>query len=95
MSTPTHINIITRLKQAAEMKISADPALMKMLLAGGAGALLGTGLGSHFTHAHDEVDTARAKNTAFGAGVATGLAGPRIVGGLNARLNPTLAEPIS
>lgn len=82
------IDAVVRLKQAAEAKIAADPALMKLLLAGGAGALLGTGVGAGLTHSHDEVARQRTKNTAFGAGIATGLAGPSIVGGLNARLNP-------
>lgn len=87
---PCHgdIDVVSRLKQAAEAKIAADPALAKLLLAGGAGALLGTGIGAGLTHSHDEIARRRAKNTAFGAGVATGLAGPAIVHGLDARLSP-------
>lgn len=79
---------ITRIKQAAAAKVAADPGLVKLLLAGGAGALAGSSLGAHLTHARDEEAQRRAKNVAFGAGIATGLASPRIISGLNTKLNP-------
>lgn len=88
MPSSSNIDVVSRLKQAAAAKIAADPGLAKLLLAGGAGALLGGGLGAGLTHSHDQASRERAKNTAFGAGVATGLAGPGLVSGLNARLNP-------
>lgn len=88
MSTAREHNVVARLKQAAETKVAMDPGLVKLLLAGGAGALLGGGLGSHVAHKHDEETARRGKNVAFGAGMAAGLASPRIVGGLNAKLNP-------
>lgn len=89
MSIARGHSAVVRLKQAAEAKVAMDPGLVKLLLAGGAGALAGSGLGAHFAHARDEEEARRGKNVAFGAGVATGLASPRLVGGLNARLNPT------
>lgn len=88
MSIARGHSAIARLKQAAEAKVAVDPGLVKLLLAGGAGALAGSGLGAHLAHSRAEEDARRAKNVAFGAGVATGLASPRLVGGLNARLNP-------
>lgn len=88
MSLSRAHSAVARLKQAAEAKVAVDPGLVKLLLAGGAGALAGSGLGAHFAHARDEEAQRHAKNVSFGAGVATGLASPRIVGSLNARLNP-------
>lgn len=92
MSAVVHIDVLARLKQAAETKAAADPALVKALLAGGAGALLGGGVASALTHSHDEAARERARNTAFGAGVATGMAGPHIVGALNTQLNPGVPQ---
>jgi alcohol dehydrogenase class IV len=88
MSDVINIDVVARLKQAAMTKAAANPALVKALLAGGAGALVGGGLGSLFTHEHDEAARERARNTAFGAGMATGLAGPRIVDALHAMQHP-------
>lgn len=71
------------LKHAAEAKVAAVPALVKALLAGGVGALGGGAL----THMHDaserEAARAKAQNVGFGAGVATGMAGPQIVDALH------------
>jgi hypothetical protein len=71
------------LKQAAEAKVAADPALVKALLAGGGGLLAGGAL----MHAHDaaqaEQEKRRAGNIGFGAGVATGMAGPQIIDALH------------
>lgn len=92
MSRASGHSVVVRLKQAAEAKVAMDPGLVKLLLAGGAGALLGTGLGAHVTHARDEEARKRTRNTAFGAGVATGLAGPHIANAIHTRLNP---EPLS
>jgi hypothetical protein len=84
MADVVHIDALARLKQAAEAKTAADPALVKALLGGG-GALLGGGaLGAGLMHAHDEAARERAKNTGFGAGIATGMAGPQIIDALHA-----------
>ncbi len=71
------------LKQAAEAKVAMEPALVKALLAGGGGLLAGGMLGAHHAHAEDELAKERARNTAFGAGVATGMAGPQVVDALH------------
>lgn len=84
MSEVVHIDIITRLKQAADAKIVANPALIRTLLAGGAGLLGGGVLAAKLTHDHDAIAQERARNTAFGAGAATGLAGPQIIDALHA-----------
>lgn len=77
-------DVVHMLKQAAEAKVAADPALVKALLAGGGGLLAGGAL----MHAHDAAATEHAKqragNVGFGAGVATGMAGPQIVDALHA-----------
>lgn len=91
MSPVVNIDVVARLKQAAETKAAANPALVKALLAGGAGALGGGALGALFTHEHDEAARERARNTAFGAGMATGLAGPRIIDALHAAQHPAQA----
>lgn len=67
------------LTAAAEAKVAADPALVKALLAGGAGVLGGGMLSAKLTHDHDEIARQHTRNTAFGAGLATGIAGPRIM----------------
>lgn len=83
------IDALSRLKRAALEKVAANPALVPLLLGGVGGAALGAGLGAHLMHAHDESALTRSKNTAFGAGIAAGLAGPTIVNRLHTRLNPT------
>lgn len=93
MSAVVNIDVLTRLKEAAEAKIAANPALVPALLAGGAGAVLGGGLGALLAHSHDEEARERARNTAFGAGVATGLASPRIIDVLHAAQHPEQAVP--
>lgn len=84
MGDVIHIDIVSRLKQAAEAKTAANPMLVKALLAGGVGVLGGGAL----MHAHDQsaLEQARthAQNTGFGAGVATGMAGPQIIDALHA-----------
>lgn len=76
-------DVVQRLKLAAEAKVAVDPTLVKALLAGGAGALGGGAL----MHMHDaterEAARARAQNVGFGAGVATGMAGPQIIDALH------------
>jgi hypothetical protein len=89
MRSSRDIPALMRLKRAAEEKVAMDPALVRMLLAGAGGLALGGGIGAHLTHSHDEQARERTKNTAFGAGVATGLASPHLVGALNQRLNPS------
>jgi len=91
MSPVVNIDVLVRLKQAAEVKAAANPALVKALLAGGAGALGGGALGALLTHAHDEEARNRARNTSFGAGVAAGIAGPRIIDALHAAQHPMQA----
>lgn len=76
-------NVVHMLKQAAEGQVLANPALMKALLAGGGGLLAGGMLGSHLTHKRDEAAKERAQNESFGAGMATGLAGPTIIDALH------------
>jgi hypothetical protein len=83
MTAIAHIDVVSRLKQAAEAKTAADPALVKALLAGGAGAIGGGMLGAHLMHARDEEARKRSRNIGFGAGVATGMAGPQIVDALH------------
>jgi hypothetical protein len=78
MSDPVHM-----LKQAAEGQVLANPALVKALLAGGGGLLAGGALGVGLEHMHDQAAKERARNTAFGAGVATGMAGPQIIDALH------------
>lgn len=74
---------VQRIKLAAEAKVAVDPNLVKALLAGGAGAIGGGAL----MHMHDaserEAARAKAQNVGFGAGVATGMAGPQIVDALH------------
>lgn len=74
---------VQMLKHAAEAKVAVDPALVKALLAGGAGALGGGAL----MHMHDaserEAARTKAQNVGFGAGVATGMAGPQIIDALH------------
>jgi len=87
MSDVVHIDVVSRLKQAAEAKIAANPALIPALLAGGAGLLGGGALAANLMHSHDEVARERARNTAFGAGAATGMAGPQIIDALHAAMH--------
>ena len=83
MFHPDHIALHQELLKEAETKVAAlDPSLVKMLLAGGAGALTGGGIAHLATRAHDERERQRTRNRAFGAGVAAGVAGPRVVRGL-------------
>lgn len=84
MSDVSNIDVVSRLKQAAITTTAANPALVKALLAGGGGALLGAGAASALTHKHDEEARNRTRNTSFGAGMATGMAGPQIVDALSA-----------
>jgi len=92
MTCSVHIDALDRLKQAAEAKIAANPALAKLLLAGGAGAAVGGGLGAHLMHGRDEAARARTRNTSFGAGMAAGLAGPQLVNRLYDRMHPSTGE---
>ncbi len=77
-------DVVHMLKQAAEAKVAAmDPAIVKALLAGGGGLLAGGAIGAGIEHMHDQAAKERARNTAFGAGVATGMAGPQIIDALH------------
>lgn len=88
MADSRDIDVVTRLKQAAATKVAADPALVKALLAGGGGLLAGGALGAGLMHKHDETARNRARNVGFGAGVATGMAGPQILDVLHALTHP-------
>lgn len=76
-------DVVHMLKQAAATKVAMEPALVKTLLAGGGGLLAGGALGALGTHEHDQASKERARNVGFGAGVATGMAGPQIVDALH------------
>lgn len=82
MFAPRNIALHAELLKEAEDKIALDPATLRMLLTGGAGAAVG-GLGAGLvTHHVDEKAKEQARNKAFGAGIATGVAAPRIMHGL-------------
>lgn len=88
MYSARNIALHAELLKEAEEKMALDPATLRMLLAGGAGAAAG-GLGAGLlTHHVDEQAKGKATNRAFGAGVATGVAAPRIVHGLAGLLGP-------
>lgn len=72
-------SVVDRIKYAAAIKIAATPGLAKSLLLGGGGLVGGGLLGAAIMRHLDEKEKARAKNIAFGAGAAAGLAGPRII----------------
>lgn len=83
MFADRNIALHAELLKVAEDKIALDPATLRLLLAGGAGAAAG-GLGAGLvTHQVDEKAKEQARNRAFGAGMATGVAAPRIVHGLS------------
>lgn len=82
MFNPKHITHHRALLKEAEDKVALDPSLVKMLLAGGAGAAVGGGISHLATRAHDAHEREQTRNRAFGAGVAAGVAGPRIARGL-------------
>ena len=58
--------------------------LMPALLAGGEELLARGALAGGLVHEHDEAARRRAGNAGFGAGVATGVAGPQIIDALHA-----------
>jgi hypothetical protein len=93
MSSIVNIDVMARIKQAAEEKVAADPKLVRSLLMGGGAALGGAGIGSALTHWHDDVLRNQAKNVAFGAGMATGLAGPQIIDALHSAVHPAPQGP--
>jgi TctA family transporter len=77
-----HIALHQELLKEAEAKVALDPSLVKTLLAGGVGAAAGGGIAHLATRAHDERQREQTRNRAFGAGVAAGVAGPRVARGL-------------
>lgn len=83
MSRVDHTDLIARLGRAAAEKVAAEPGLVRSLLAGGGGLLAGGALAGGLMHEHDEAARARARNVGFGAGVATGAAGPQIIDALH------------
>lgn len=75
------------LLKEAEDKIALDPALAQKLLLGGTalgGAALGGTAAHYVTKAHDDKERRKTRNHAFGAGVAAGVAGPKVIKGLYA-----------
>jgi hypothetical protein len=63
-------------------KVALDPSAMKMLASGVGGAAL-AGVPTYLlTRALNRHERERTRDRAFGAGVATGLAGPKIIQGL-------------
>lgn len=76
-------SLLTRLRAAAREKVAADPSLARTLLTGGAGALMAGVPLAMAMHAHEEAARQKARNVGFGAGVATGLVGPRVLHGLD------------
>jgi len=63
-------------------KVALDPSTMKMLAHGAGGAVL-AGVPTYLvTRALNRHEREKTRDRAFGAGVATGLAGPKIVKGL-------------
>ena len=87
MFDPKHITLYQELLKEAEDKVALDPSMVNKLLIGGgiAGGALGLGAygyGLHKMHEKREADRIRARNHAFGAGVAAGVAGPRVIRGL-------------
>lgn len=89
MAFERDMTVLQRLKRAALEKTAMDPGLSRALLAGGIGAL-GAGVPiALLMHAHEEAARQRARNVGFGAGVATGLAAPGVLGGLHNLLGGT------
>lgn len=78
------MNILRRLQRLAEEKTAADPALVRSLLAGGAGVAAGAIPAALLMRSHDQAARERARNTAFGAGLATGTVAPDLIRGLHA-----------
>lgn len=82
MFDPRNIQLYSELIKEAEEKVAVDPSALKLLLAGlGGGAAIGVP-GYLLMDAHAEAVRKHTRDRAFGAGVATGLAGPKIVSGL-------------
>src|SRR5438093_11583713 len=93
MFAPESLSLHAELLKTAEEKLAIDPAALKLLLAGGAAVGAPTYL---LTHARHERDRVRARNQSFGAGVATGLAGPQVLRGvLNIARRQGFLEPES
>lgn len=94
MFAPEHIALHAELLKEAEEKVAVDPGLAKTLLTAGAGATA-AGIPMYMLM-HHQAEAAREKtrNQAFGAGVASGLAGPRILRGvLNIAQNSGFIDP--
>lgn len=85
MFHPEHIALHRELLEKAETKVAAlniDPRLLYSLLGGAGGAALGAIPAALITHHLDEKARKRTRNRSFGAGIATGLAAPRVLRGL-------------
>ncbi len=81
MFDPRHIALHRELLKEAEDKIAVDPSLLKLLLAGGVGGAA-VGVPALIMHQHQKQEAERTRNRAFGAGMATGIAAPKILRGL-------------
>jgi hypothetical protein len=82
MYAQRNIELHAELLKQAEEKVALDPHAIRLLLAGGAGALAAGVPTALVTRHLDARARERASNRAFGAGLATGVAAPRIVRGL-------------
>jgi hypothetical protein len=79
-------SLLSKLRRAAMEKVAMDPLAARTLLAGGAGAVAAGVPITLLMRAHEDAARKRAQNVGFGAGVATGLAGPHIIRGLHGAL---------
>ena len=84
MSLHDYIPLYRELFEDAEQKIAGvmSPEMLKMLLIGGGGVAAGAIPAGLIMHHLDEAKREKTRNRAFGAGVATGFAGPHILKGL-------------
>jgi hypothetical protein len=83
MFTPRNIALHEELLQEAEEKVAASfpPALGHIL--SGVGGAIGAGIPIHLLTKHfDEEKRKRTRDRAFGAGIATGVATPKLLRGI-------------
>ncbi len=80
MYTAEHIQLFEELRKEAEAKTAGlDPQHLKMLLTGAGGMALGAIPAALLTNHFAEKSREQTRNRAFGAGIATGVAAPRIL----------------
>lgn len=95
IKTAMHIAFAEQVEKSAAM----DPSLIGSLKANALplAAMGGIPLTYMMTRHHDEQEKNRAKNMSYGAGVATGMAAPRIIRGLADRFatQQPMQQPMS